>query len=629
MNIFSGGFLMKKSYAFFFGCLAMLAAAMLTVGLGSCEGPTGPQGLMGLTGAAGKDGTNGTNGTNGTDGVDGQDGENGTNGKDGENGQDGTNGKDGENGQDGTNGKDGENGQDGADGKDGENGQDGTNGKDGENGQDGAGGANSGNIVSTERGIKAAFAEGYPVVYLVGDATISEDYTALGTLVVTTQEELLSRSIGGLALSVAGLPSTGHLKVATGKTLTVTGSLAVKDGGTVELKGTGTTGALVVQQNVTITGSGSTIDLGSTAADAGFLKVTGNVAVEESGELVIPSPSSSTVNVAVGGTVTGVESAIEENIAAMPQEGGTITDLGSKDMYISGNATMSGSVNTTSGQRVIVAEDSTLTVASGATLTVVNGATLNVKGTIAFTGTGTGTGTVVIQNGGTVKYPGDMTAIATTDAVWNTGHDGVITLKADNTTELTSGTVTAGPGAGIMAGTIGVVKDEAVLQVDSGFSVDGTLSVAGTLDGTGSIDIASTGSVSLQRLTYRKPNITYTNGSNTITLYSIGKAQSKSDYAEIFSTEATTAANAYSLSYPLLAIEVACTGTEHIYYKDGRMGGSDTHKKDDMLWTLLDGADLGGVATALVGSAAYIEDGTARLDINVTADAIILTPHNN
>jgi hypothetical protein len=161
------------------------------------------------------------------------------------------------------------------------------------------------------------------------------------------------------------------------------------------------------------------------------------------------------------------------------------------------NVDISNSLAVPAGVTLAVPAGVTLTVDSGATLTVagsvtvLSGATLKVHSANAPI---TGDGNITVENGGTLYNTAASTSVpsvATTGATFNTGNDGVVTLVSTTETEITSGTVTAGTGAGIMQYTTGTVAEEATLVIPANvtFAVAGTLTVNGSMNVNGTLVI--------------------------------------------------------------------------------------------------------------------------------------------
>jgi hypothetical protein len=202
-------------------------------------------------------------------------------------------------------------------------------------------------------------------------------------------------------------------------------------------------------------------------------------------------------------------------------------DLGGQESGV----TATGTVVTVTGTAASIAAETHVTVPDGVTLTVSSGATLNVAGELNVAGNATVEGKITVASGGKIVSPalgadglpgdnaisfgdngtvelaqgaigyyGDVAFIGPAPAAgaenpyaynWGTATDGKVTLKDDNVTELTSGSVTAAKSTAIPPDTTITVASGATLTVaaDTTFVVaaGGTLEVEGTFTNEGTV----------------------------------------------------------------------------------------------------------------------------------------------
>jgi hypothetical protein len=170
-------------------------------------------------------------------------------------------------------------------------------------------------------------------------------------------------------------------------------------------------------------------------------------------------------------------------------------------LTISGNASVAGDL-TVSGNAIIAG---TVTVASGGKIVSPALAATglpNANNKITFGDTG-----AIELAYGAIGYYGDVAFIGPAPATgtnpyiynWDTGAVGIVTLKGNNVTELTSGNVTAVKSTAIPSQTTISIGSGAKLTVasDVTFTVVGTLAVTGTIDATAGTLTVSGGTITV------------------------------------------------------------------------------------------------------------------------------------
>jgi hypothetical protein len=313
----------------------------------------------------------------------------------------------------------------------------------GTNGGTGAGGVNAPNIVSTEAGIRAAFADGYDIVHLVGAVDISDSLTvpALKTLVVTSTGDIASRSVGS---------GTGSITVKEGGELIIAGDFKVETVLTVEKTPAGSGGTFVALvgsevefgANATLAvTSGSGFDVsaitpvynGNTAAQA-------TVGTAEAASTVKTTATAGSISGLYTGSVTTVYYSGEDDITYTPLASG-------QTLVVTGEVDQDTTSLTVAGVLVINGTGS-LAASSSALLTINGKLTIKEEGVYDTTGSDATPvigANAVIVNDGTFKIGAsdDGAATVTTGAKFS-GAGYFETWAADSIDKILTGSVSDG-----------------------------------------------------------------------------------------------------------------------------------------------------------------------------------------